>query len=199
MLWHKIQGAGGLVGAGGGGGEVTFVDGQATSGFWSLTGVGANDCVILLQAKGGTSPDTTPTGFTLLEEHEGGYFWCAIYYAFGESSGSLTSNYGRVAAFTGTSPSSVPTSAALFTQTGSDPNPPSLSGFVSGDMVVAAAVHDGSTITAVPSGYTAIDGEDTDRTAMAYKSSGGGTEDPPSFTGNTSDEWDAFTVRIPAA
>jgi len=194
MLWHKAIGAGGLVGGGGGGGgEVTFVGAVVDDGTFAST-IGADDCVILVQGKGGSNPSSAPDGFTLLASSVSNAFWAAAYYSFGAQSISLTANYGVAFAFTGTSSALAPTVASIegFDDTA---DPPSLTGFSGGDMVVAGACFDGASIDSGPIGFiSTLNG----RIGAAYNGSTTSTEDPPGFGTSGDDEWIAFTIKVQA-
>lgn len=195
MLWHKVQGAGGFSA---GGGAVTFVDSVAGNGDISLTGVGANDLVIYMQAQGGTygPGDDVPSGWTVLYEYKPTGFYMALAYAYGESSITVPINRGLLFAFSGNSTSVAPT-FAFASGSSNTPDPPSLTGFSSGDGAFAGAAFDGaSSFSAGPAGYSGF--TTSGRIAGSYYLSPSSTEDPGNFSGS-GDDWGAFTVRIPAA
>jgi len=194
MLWHKAIGAGGLVGGGGGGGgEVTFVGAVVDDGTFAST-IGADDCVILFQGKGGSSPSSVPDGFTLLASSVNDDFWAAAYYSFGAQSILLTANYGVAFAFTGTASALAPTVASI-EGFGNTADPPSLTGFSEGDMVVAGACFDFESIDFGPIGFiSTLNG----RIGAAYNSSTTSTEDPPGFEISGNDPWIAFTIKVQA-
>ena len=194
MLWHKAIGAGGLVGGGGGGGgEVTFVEAVLNNGTFAST-IGADDCVILFQGKGGSSPSSAPDGFTLLASSVSTAFWAAAYYSFGAQSISLTANYGVAFAFTGTASAIAPTVASV-EGVDNNANPPALTGFSEGDMVVAGACFDSVSINSGPTGFISTL---NNRIGAAYKGSTTSTEDPPGFGISSDDEWIAFTIKVQA-
>lgn len=199
MLWHKVQGAGG-VGAKKAGPEFVSYNAVRGTNTWSISGTSPTDLLVMAWQRP-TNAQTGPNNLTLIQgdtstEFAAGVSW-GVNVTSGTFSGASDAKY-VVAAFSNADTSLAPT-VSVGEGIGASATVPSLGGFnVGSDIVLIGCVTDIRSNPAYSgSGYTLLPPTSNGNIQMAYKVSTSSTESPSPFT-MSSDEWFTFIAKISA-